>query len=123
METRLPALYTYGVKTGRITLPRMVELLCTNPARVFGMYPRKGDVAPGGDADLVIFDPGVETSISAGVLHSPVDWSPFGGEILCGFARQVYRRGALVVDGETFLASPGSGVYVARSAQGIDVFS
>lgn len=123
METRLPALYTYGVKTGRITLPRMVELLCTNPARVFGMYPRKGDVAPGGDADLVIFDPGVEKSISAGVLHSPVDWSPFAGEILCGFARQVYRRGALVVDGEDFLAAPGSGVYVERSAHNIDVFS
>lgn len=123
METRLPALYTYGVKTGRIPLPRMVELLCTNPARVFGMYPRKGDVAPGGDADLVIFDPGAEKAISAGVLHSPVDWSPFGGEILCGFARQVYRRGALVVDGEAFLASPGSGLYVERSAQDIDVFS
>lgn len=87
METRLPALYTYGVKAGRISLPKMVELLSTNPARAFGMSPRKGTLAPGSDGDLVIFDPQAEKVISAAVLHSPVDWNPFDGanpQRLCG---------------------------------------
>lgn len=121
LETRLSALYTYGVKVGRITLPQLVRLLSTNPARVFGLAPQKGTIAPGGDADLVLFDPNQEKTISAAVLHSPVDWSPFDGEVLSGFAEQVYRRGELIVDGETCLASAGSGRFLARRAEAMEL--
>lgn len=93
METRLPALYTYGVKAGRISLSKLVELLSANPARAFGMYPRKGTLAPGSDGDLVIFDPSEEKVISPAVLHSPVDWNPFDGQTLSGFAQAVYLAG------------------------------
>ena len=117
METRLSALYTYGVKSGRITLPKMVSLLCTNPARVFGMQNRKGSLTPGADGDVVIFDPNASRTISADVLHSPVDWSPFDGETLYGIAKKVYRRGELIIDGDTCLAERGSGIFLTRSAE------
>lgn len=117
METRLSALYTYGVQTGRISLPKLVALLSTNPAKVFGMAPRKGALTPGADADVVILDPDVSRTISAAVLHSPVDWSPFDGEILTGVPVQVYRRGELVVDRDECLAAPGSGLFLSRRAE------
>ena len=122
METRLPALYTYGVKAGRISLPKMVELLSTNPARAFGMYPRKGTLAPGSDGDLVIFDPQAEKVISAAVLHSPVDWNPFDGQTLSGFAETVFLAGKPIIHQGECLAAPGTGQFVARDPKAICVF-
>lgn len=116
METRLSALYTYGVRTGRITMSKLVELLSTNPARVFGMA-GKGSLTPGSDGDVVILDPEASKTISADVLHSPVDWSPFHGEVLSGFPVQVYRRGTLIIDGDRCLADPGSGHFLSRRIQ------
>ena len=116
METRLSALYTYGVRTGRITMSKLVELLSTNPARVFGMA-GKGSLTPGADGDVVILDPDASRTISADVLHSPVDWSPFDGEVLSGFPVQVYRRGALIIDGDRCLADRGSGRFLSRRVQ------
>ena len=116
METRLAAMYTYGVRSGRISLPRLVELLSANPARIFGMWPRKGAIAAGSDADLVIFDPEASCVVSPETLHSPVDWNPYGGERLYGRADQVLRRGELIVDGGEFLARPGSGRLAERRA-------
>lgn len=117
METRLSALYSYGVQTGRITLPQMVALLSTNPAKVFGMAGRKGSLTPGADGDVVILDSNASRTISADVLHSPVDWSPYDGETLSGVPVKVYRRGELIVDGDECLAKPGSGTFLVRRAE------
>ena len=122
METRLPALYTYGVKAGRISLSKMVELLSANPARAFGMYPRKGTLAPGSDGDLVIFDPSEEKVISPAVLHSPVDWNPFDGQTLSGFAQAVYLAGKPIIQDGACLAAPGAGKFVQRDAKAICIF-
>ena len=122
METRLPALYTYGVKAGRISLSKMVELLSANPARAFGMYPRKGTLAPGSDGDLVIFDPAEEKVISPAVLHSPVDWNPFDGQTLSGFAQAVYLAGKPIIQDGACLAAPGAGKFVQRDAKAICIF-
>lgn len=115
MEVRLPAMYTYGVKAGRIGMEKLVEVLSTNPAKVFGMYPQKGAIAPGSDADLVVFDPAVEREISPAVLHSPVDWSPYDGETLSGCAETVLLRGRTLVENGEFKAEAGCGRYVNRS--------
>lgn len=119
METRLAAMYTYGVRSGRLSLPKLVELLSANPARIFGMWPRKGVIAAGSDADLVIFDPEASCVVSPETLHSPVDWNPYGGERLYGRADQVLRRGELIVDGGEFLARPGSGRRLAAGARSL----
>ena len=119
METRLPAIYTYGVKTGKISMEKMVSLLSTNPAKMFGMYPKKGNIAPGADADLVIFDPSVERVISPEVLHSVVDWNPFNGHTLFGRAEKVILRGNLIVDGDELLVGEGNGTYIERSKNDI----
>lgn len=121
METRLSALYTYGVKAGRITLPKLAALLSANPARVFGLA-GKGALAPGADGDVVIFNPDKARTIAPGVLHSPVDWSPFGGEVLSGVAELVYRRGERIVDGDELLALPGSGRFLPRRAEDVRLF-
>lgn len=114
LEVRLPALYTYGVRTGRIGMSRLVELLSTNPARVFGMYPRKGTLAAGSDADAVIFDPNTARVISPEVLHSPVDWSPFDGETLWGNVETVLLRGKPVILDGRLTAEAGYGQYMER---------
>lgn len=121
LETRLAALYTYGVRAGRIDLPRMVALLSTNPARVFGMYPRKGDIRPGSDADLVLFDPEANSVISPDVLHSPVDWNPFDGQTLYGRADTVLLRGDYLIRDGACCAAPGTGRFVERRAEDMDL--
>lgn len=118
LEVRLPALYTHGVRAGRIGMPKLVELLSTNPARVFGVYPRKGSLAVGSDADVVIFDPDAARVISPEVLHSPVDWSPFDGETLFGNVETVLLRGHPIISGGELTAEAGCGRYVERSLDG-----
>ncbi len=95
-----------------------MELTSTTPARLFGMYPRKGEIAPGSDADLVLWDPQAPHTISAKTHHMRVDYSMFEGFQVRGNARQVFSRGELIVDGERFLGRPGRGRYLKRKPHG-----
>lgn len=97
VEPRLTMLYTEGVKKNRIDLPRLVELTATNPARLFGMYPQKGTLTPGSDADVVLFDPNIEWTMSADTLHMNTDFCPFEGRKVFGKPRTVLCRGEVVI--------------------------
>jgi len=118
IENRLQLLYHYGVNQGRLSLSRFVELVSTTPARLFGLYPRKGELAPGSDADIVLWDPHKEHTISAGTHHMRVDYSMFEGFEVKGNARMVLSRGEVIVDGERYLGSPGRGRFLKRAARG-----
>src|ERR1035441_2927898 len=89
IENRLQLMYHFGVNKGQLSLNRFVELTSTTPARIFGMYPRKGEIAPGSDADLVIWDPAALYTISAATHHMRVDYSMFEGYEVSGNARTV----------------------------------
>ena len=115
VENRLSLMYNGGVRTGRITLNRFVELVSTAPARMFGLFPKKGTIAVGSDADLVLFDPAAESTISASTHHMRVDYSLYEGWRVKGVSRKVFSRGKLIVDGENFLGRAGGGSFVRRS--------
>ena len=115
MENRLHMIHHFGVREGRITLNRMVELLCTNPAKLFGMYPKKGTIAVGGDADLVVFDPEKKHTITARTHHSATDINIFEGTEVVGSPEVVLRRGEVIVEGDELLAKAGSGQFVRRA--------
>jgi dihydropyrimidinase len=118
MEARLPVVYTEGVSKGRISVNRMVEVLSTNPARIFGLYPRKGSLLPGGDADLVIFDPHEEWPLGVDTLHSPVDWTPYEGMKVKGAVKTVVSRGKVIVQDREFRGAKGEGRYLQRKLVG-----
>jgi dihydropyrimidinase len=118
IENRLQLLFLHGVNAGRLSLNRFVELTSTTPARLFGLYPRKGEIAPGSDADLVLWDPQAPHTISARTHHMRVDYSMFEGFQVRGNARQVFSRGELIVDGERFLGKVGRGQYLKRKTHG-----
>jgi len=118
IENRLQLIHHHGVNAGKITLNRFVELTSTTPARIFGMYPRKGELAPGSDADIVLWDPAAEHLISAKTHHMNVDYSMFEGFTVRGNARMVLSRGEVIVDGEKFLGKAGRGRYLKRAARG-----
>jgi dihydropyrimidinase len=92
----------------------MVELLATNPAKLFGLYPRKGTIAVGSDADLVVFDPEKTATISAATHHSRSDYSLYEGTSVTGVPETVLLRGHVLVDGGELIASPGIGRFVPR---------
>ena len=118
MENRLQMIHEFGVRSGRLTLNRMVELLATNPAKLFGMYPRKGTIAVGSDADIVVFDPDRRHVISAATHHSAGDINIFEGTEVRGVPEVVIRRGEVIVEGDTLRASPGSGAFIRRARFG-----
>jgi len=118
IENRLQLIHHHGVNQGRISLNRFVELTSTTPARIFGMYPQKGEIAPGSDADIVLWDPNAPYTISAATHHMKVDYSMFEGFAVKGNARMVLSRGEVIVDGATFLGKPGRGRFLKRSARG-----
>jgi dihydropyrimidinase len=118
LENRLQMIHQFGVRDGRITLNRMVELLCTNPAKLFGLYPRKGTLAVGSDADIVVFDPDKRVTISAKGQHSKIDYNLYEGTSVQGSPETVLLRGNVLVDGGELVASPGIGQYVARARFG-----
>src|SRR5262249_40412722 len=93
VEQRLVLLHEFGVRRGRFSMPRLVELTSTNPARIFGLHPHKGTIAPGADADLVIFDPARELTLSAATHHSRVDHLPYEGITVTGAPETVLLRG------------------------------
>jgi len=118
IENRLQLLHHHGVSQGHFSINRFVELVSTAPARIFGMYPKKGVLAAGSDADLVLWDPNEEHTISAATHHMRVDYSMFEGFRVRGNARDVYSRGELIVSGGEFIGKPGRGNYLRRAARG-----
>ena len=112
LETRLALLFSAGVGGGRITLNRFVELTATSPARLYGLYPRKGTIAIGSDADLALWDPRREVTISNRLLHHNVDYTPYEGIRVTGWPVMTLLRGEVIArDGEP-LATPGSGQFL-----------
>ncbi len=111
---RLPVMWTEGVVKGRMTANQFVALNCTNPAKIFGMYPKKGALLPGSDADIVIWDP--ERKVKYGVAHSHhrTDYNLFEGWDLVGFPEKVFLRGELIVDGDEWLGRRGGGQFIKR---------
>jgi len=115
VEHRMSLIYSGGVASGRFSANRFVELVSTTPAKLFGLYPRKGTIAVGSDADLVIFDPHRTHTISAATHHMRVDYSMFEGIKVTGMADVVLSRGRVVVDGDKFLGRAGQGEFLRRS--------
>jgi dihydropyrimidinase len=118
LENRLQMIHEFGVRAGRITLNRMVELLSTNPAKLFGLYPRKGTIAVGSDADIVVFDPEKKATISATTHHSKSDYNLFEGTEVTGSPEVVLLRGNVLVENDELLAAPGVGQFVRRAKFG-----
>ncbi len=115
VEHRMSLIYSGGVAAGRFSANRFVELVATTPAKLFGLYPRKGTIAVGSDADLVIFDPHRKHTISAKTHHMRVDYSMFEGIQVTGMPDVVMSRGKIVVEGEKFLGRAGAGEFLRRS--------
>jgi len=114
IEPRFNLLYSEGVGRDRISLPRFVELVATNPARNFGLYPKKGTLLPGSDADIVLFDPSARWTMGQASSHSCNDWHAYEGIEVKGKIQKVFSRGELIIDGENCLAEPGRGKYLHR---------
>jgi dihydropyrimidinase len=109
LQLLLPMLYSEGVRHGRLSLQKLVELTSTNAARLFGLYPRKGALAVGSDADLVVFDPDLERTVTAGMLKSNANYSVYEGRRVTGWPVMTIRRGEIVFDDDTVMGAPGSG--------------
>jgi dihydropyrimidinase len=118
LENRLQMIHQFGVREGRISLNRMVELLCTNPAKLFGLYPRKGTLAVGSDADVVIFDPEKQVTISAATHHSKSDYNLYEGTQVQGSPEVVLLRGHVLVENDQLVAKPGLGQFIKRAKFG-----
>jgi dihydropyrimidinase len=115
VEHRMSLIYSGGVGGGRFSVNRFVELVSTTPAKLFGLYPRKGTIAVGSDADLVIFDPNRKHTISASTHHMRVDYSMFEGIEVTGMPDVVLSHGKVVVDGDKFLGRAGAGEFLKRA--------
>jgi dihydropyrimidinase len=118
IENRMQLAYHHGVNQGRISLERFVEISAEAPAKIFGMYPRKGILAAGSDADILVWDPEAKYTITAATQNMHTDYSIFEGFQVTGNARQVFSRGELVVDGGRFIGTVGRGRYVHREVPG-----
>lgn len=121
IENRLHMLYTFGVRTGRISMNRFVEITSTKIAKTFGLYPRKGTIAPGADADIVVWDPNKKLTISAETHHSNVDYNLFEGTEVTGAPEVVLVRGQVIVENDELVGKPGDGQFVKRARFGEDL--
>jgi dihydropyrimidinase len=115
LETLMPMLFSEGVVTGRISLDRFVELTSANAARLFGLYPRKGAIAVGSDADLALWDPHKRTTIDGARMNSRAGYSVYDGWTVQGWPRFVIRRGQVVLADGSSLAQPGQGQWIRRA--------
>jgi dihydropyrimidinase len=111
-------LHHFGVRTGRISLNRLVELTSTNVAKLFGLYPRKGTIAPGSDADIVVWDPEKKLTISAKSHHTNVNYNLFEGTEVQGAPEVVLVRGQVIVENDELVAEPGAGQFIKRAKFG-----
>ncbi|MFV2073799.1 MAG: dihydropyrimidinase [Thermoanaerobaculales bacterium] len=119
LETLLPIAFTKGVLAGRIELERMVACLATNPAKIMGLYPKKGVIQVGSDADLAIIHPETTIAVDPAKMETNTDWSPFEGWELAGFARTTIARGEVIVDDYRVVGEEGRGQWLPRSSAGI----
>ena len=117
IENRFSLLYTAGVKTGLLSMNRFVEVFSTAAAKRFGLYPRKGTIAAGSDADIVVFDPDEETTISSKTHHMNIDYSMFEGLRVKGVPQAVIARGKVIIENGEYLGSPGDGRFLQRGTQ------
>jgi dihydropyrimidinase len=115
IQDRMPILWTYGVCGGHITPNQFVAYNCTNPAKIFGLYPRKGALIPGADADIVIWDPQKKVKYGVAHSHQRTDYNLYEGWELTGYPEKVFLRGKLIVDGEKWLGKAGDGRFLKRS--------
>jgi dihydropyrimidinase len=122
LETLLPLVYTHGVLAGRITLDELAVKLSTNPARIMGLYPRKGAIMVGADADLAIIHPTGTRTVSPSTMETNADWSPYEGWELAGFARTTLSRGEVIVDGYKVVGREGRGRWLPRTTAGLEAF-
>jgi dihydropyrimidinase len=118
IENRLHMLHHFGVRQGRLSMNRFVELVSTNPAKFFGLHPRKGTIAVGSDADIVVFDPEKRVRISAETHHSNIDYNLYEGTEVSGAPEVVLVRGQVIVEGDQLVGKPGDGKFVKRARFG-----
>ncbi len=114
IETRMPLLFSEGVGKGRLSLNQFVALTSTNAAKIYGLHPRKGTIAVGSDADIAIWDPTWERTISQSMLHDNMDYTPYEGMKVTGWPRLVMTQGRIVVEDETLQVERGSGSFIER---------
>ena len=114
IETRMPLLFSEGVRKGRLSLNQFVGLTSTNAAKIYGLHPRKGTIAIGSDADIAIWDPNWERVISTAILHDNMDYTPYDGMEITGWPRTVINQGRVVVYNETLQVERGSGSFLER---------
>ncbi len=117
IETRMPLLFSEGVGKGRLTLNEFVALTSTNAAKIYGLHPRKGTIAVGSDADIAIWDPKWERTISQSILHDNMDYTPYEGMKVTGWPRIVISRGRITVEDETLQVERGSGIFLEREPE------
>lgn len=111
---RLPLLWTYAVNTGKLSANEFVAVNSTNPAKIFGMYPQKGSILPGSDADIVIWDPNKEITYGVAVAQHRTDYNLYEGWRLKGYPEKVFLRGKLIVEGKTWHGEKGQGRFISR---------
>lgn len=114
IEDRMMVLYTHGVRGGKFSLNRWVELCCTNPAKLFGMYPQKGTIAPGADADIVLWDPNAARTLGVATQHQRTDYNLYEGMHVTGVPRVVLSRGRILVQDGAWKGAQGAGRFVHR---------
>ena len=111
LEVRMPLLFSEGVQKGRITLQQFVALSSTNPAKIYGLHPRKGTIAVGADADIVLWDPTRKVSLTNSILHHNCDYTPYEGRELTGYPIMTLSRGEVVMDEGKMSGSAGRGLF------------
>lgn len=116
VEERMPLMFSEGVMKGRINISKMVEICCTNPAKLFGLYPQKGALLPGNDGDIVIIDPNKEVTLSRSMLHSNVDYTAYEGLKLKGYPVMTLSRGEVIVKNNEFIGQKGRGRFIKRKS-------
>ena len=114
IETRVPLLFSEGVSKGRISLPRFVEVVSTNPAKLVGLYPQKGTLSIGSDADIMIIDPQKEVIMTNSLLHSQADYTPYEGMKIKGYPIVTISRGEILWQDGKFSGRPGRGKWIFR---------
>ena len=116
LETLMPLTYTSGVLGGRLTLEEMCMKLSTNPAKIMGLYPRKGAIQVGADADIAIIHPNATRTVSPSTMETNADWSPYDGWDLAGFARTTLSRGTVIVEDYKVVGRAGRGQWLPRTS-------